>query len=99
MPFREACLGRDQLTACVSRAINIAESRGRRCALLAINLCRFREVNVDFGFETGDRVLVQLVERINGILKSDDKLFHIGNDEFAVLLENIKSPLIVSLYL
>ncbi len=99
MPFRKACLGRDQLPDCVSEAVNTAESRGRRCALLAINLCRFREVNVDFGFDTGDRVLVQLVERITGILKSGDKLFHIGNDEFVVLLENIKSPQVASLAL
>jgi diguanylate cyclase (GGDEF)-like protein len=92
MPFREACLGRHQLPGCVDDAINAAQTSGRRCALLVINLRRFREVNVDFGFETGDRVLLQLVERVTTILKDGDKLFHIGSDEFAVLLEDIKSP-------
>jgi len=99
MPFREACLGRDQLPGCVCDAVNTAESCNQRCALLVINLRRFREVNVDFGFDAGDEVLVQLVERVNGILKPGDKLFHIGSDEFVVLLEDIKSPQVAGLAL
>lgn len=92
MPFREACMKRDQLAGCVSEAVAAAQASGERCAVLLVNLRRFREVNVDFGFEAGDRVLVQMVERIGTILKPADKLFHVGNDEFVVLLESLKSP-------
>ena len=92
MPFREACMKRHQLEGCVSEAVTAAQARGGRCAVLLVNLRHFREVNVDFGFEAGDCVLVQLVERIGAILKSADKLFHVGNDEFIVLLEDLKSP-------
>jgi len=99
MPFREACLGRHQLAACVEDAARAAASSGQRCAVLVINLRRFREVNVDFGFDAGDKVLVQLVERITGILKPGDKLFHIGSDEFALLLEDIKSSQVARLAL
>jgi diguanylate cyclase (GGDEF)-like protein len=67
--------------------------------LLVINLRHFREINIDFGFDAGDNVLTQVVERINNILRSGDKLFHVGNDEFAILLEDLNSAQIAQLAL
>jgi len=99
MPFRKACLERDQLSVCLDSAIAAADASARRCALLLINLQHFREINIDLGFAAGDAVLEQLVERVNDILRTDDKLFHVGNDEFAIVLEEIKTPGIASLAL
>lgn len=66
-------------------------------ALLVFNLQKFREINVEYGHTTGDTVLEQVAERIQGALRSGDSLFHIGNDEFAVLLTQLKTPQVVEL--
>lgn len=57
-------------------------------AFLYIDLDRFKAVNDVFGHHVGDQLLIQLANRIHGLLHEHSKLLRIGGDEFLLVLEN-----------
>ena len=61
-----------------------------RCAVLFLDLDRFKMVNDSFGHSVGDSLLVQASNRLKGCLRPNDTLARLGGDEFAILLDNVK---------
>ncbi|MDT8437864.1 MAG: bacteriohemerythrin [Wenzhouxiangellaceae bacterium] len=57
-------------------------------ALLMIDADHFKEVNDKHGHDAGDRVLVELSRELTGALRTDDRVFRLGGDEFLVLCPN-----------
>ena len=57
-------------------------------ALLLLDLDRFKEINDSLGHHAGDELLVQVAERVGGILGAQDVLARLGGDEFAILLHD-----------
>ena len=78
-------------------ALDRAAAERRRFGLLLVNLEKFRDVNIELGHRCGDELLQRLAERIGSVLRADDAVFHIGADEFAVLLGNLGSPQLAEL--
>ncbi len=70
----------------VSQAIRTADRELRPAALLLLDLDRFKEVNDTLGHHHGDQLLVQLGQRLGGMLREVDTVAWLGGDEFAVLL-------------
>lgn len=64
---------------------------------MLIDLNDFRSVNRDFGLKVGDELLRQVAARIGLVLRADDRCYHLGGDEFAVLLPSLKSPQLLEL--
>ncbi|MDP9429279.1 MAG: sensor domain-containing diguanylate cyclase, partial [Actinomycetota bacterium] len=58
----------------------------RRCAVVMIDLDRFKEVNDSFGHTVGDDLLSLVGPRLQQALRAGDLLARMGGDEFAVLL-------------
>jgi diguanylate cyclase (GGDEF)-like protein len=56
------------------------------CAVLTIDLDRFKEVNDSFGHSVGDDLLRLVGPRLQRALQPGDLLARMGGDEFAVLL-------------
>ena len=54
--------------------------------LLLIDCDKFKNINDTYGHQVGDEVLITIVKLIQGCLRSNDKLYRIGGDEFVVLL-------------
>ncbi|MCR4740407.1 MAG: diguanylate cyclase [Lachnospiraceae bacterium] len=67
--------------------------------MMLIDVDNFKGINDNYGHETGDKVLVKLVNILYGIFRDDDYIFRIGGDEFVVFIvhsEKIRKGLIES---
>ncbi len=70
----------------------LAQTRRARHALLAVcylDLDGFKPINDNFGHEMGDRVLVEIAERLQANLRTGDTVARLGGDEFVVLMLNL----------
>lgn len=59
---------------------------GRGCAVIFMDLNRFKPINDTYGHRTGDAILKQVASRIEGCVRESDTVARIGGDEFAILL-------------
>lgn len=60
-------------------------------AVLLLDLDRFKVVNESLGYAGGDRLLVDVCERLQACVKQSDTVARTGGDEFVILLEDISS--------
>ncbi|ANS68150.1 phosphodiesterase [Streptomyces lincolnensis] len=67
-------------------ALDDAERIDARAALMLIDLDRFRSVNDTLGHLAGDRLLLQIADRLRLALPRGAEAARLGGDEFAVLL-------------
>jgi diguanylate cyclase (GGDEF)-like protein/PAS domain S-box-containing protein len=90
----------DGLTGLPNRALfmdrvgsALARQRRRpemRCAVLFVNLDRFKLVNESLGHAAGDRLLVDIASVLRRIVRPGDTVARLGGDEFAVLVEDLE---------
>jgi diguanylate cyclase (GGDEF)-like protein len=55
-------------------------------ALVFLDVDNFKEINDNHGHATGDRVLARFATLLGELVRSDDRAFRVGGDEFALLL-------------
>lgn len=70
-------------------AIKRAAAKKIKLALLFIDLDLFKPVNDVYGHDIGDKVLVELIERLKSFFKSDTMIARLGGDEITVIIENV----------
>ena len=70
-------------------AIAQAQHSGKWLAICFMDLDGFKAVNDCYGHEMGDRLLVQIAERLHGTLLGGDTLARLGGDEFVLLLSGL----------
>jgi diguanylate cyclase (GGDEF)-like protein/PAS domain S-box-containing protein len=75
----------DRLTQSVARTAR----RETLLAVLFVDLDRFKLVNDSLGHEAGDRLLVEVATRLQGVLRSGDTAARFGGDEFTLLCEEV----------
>jgi diguanylate cyclase (GGDEF)-like protein len=83
LPNRQ--LFRDRISQSIARAVR----KGRPIAIVALNLDGFKLVNNGHGHAAGDRVLMQVAERLISCVSAYDTVSRLGADEFAIALSNI----------
>ena len=67
------------------------------CALLLIDLDRFKAVNDTLGHEAGDALLLQFGQRLHELLPEGAHAGRLGGDEFAALLPSASQSLLGSI--
>ena len=76
----------------LARALDHAQNAKARCAMLMIDLDRFKAVNDTLGHPVGDKLLAQVAARLKSMMAQDMTCGRLGGDEFAVVLHNVASP-------
>ena len=79
-----------QLT--VAKEIERASRFDRPLALLMLDLDHFKQVNDQYGHQRGDAVLIELAERLRGLVRDVDTLARYGGEELVVVLPETDEP-------
>ncbi len=66
-------------------------------SMIYVDIDNMDFVNINFGFHVGDRAIAQIAKKIGESLPSDFFLYHVMNDEFAILSQqDVHSSLVVA---
>jgi len=77
----------DRLTQALARV----GRHERLLALLFIDVDNFKAVNDSLGHSVGDRLLIDVGERLRGTLRSSDTVARFGGDEYVMLCEELSN--------
>jgi len=74
----------------LKRALEQAEKYKHKAAILFIDLDRFKTINDSLGHPFGDKLIIEVANRLSSVKRDVDTLARIGGDEFVLLLPQIK---------
>jgi len=74
-----------------SQAIAHSKRSNSLLAVCFLDLDNFKPVNDNYGHEVGDRLLIEVAQRIQATIREEDTVSRQGGDEFTLLLGDIDS--------
>jgi len=83
------------LTEALAEALRYAEQWRTRCALLMVDLDRFKAVNDSLGHMTGDKLLAQVSARLQSLMGENQMCGRLGGDEFAIVIRDASATGVV----
>jgi len=72
-----------------------ADKWGGRCALLMIDLDRFKAVNDTLGHPVGDTLLIHVSARLDQMMTANEICGRLGGDEFAIVVRDARDTVAV----
>ena len=85
-----------QLTEALGEALRYSGQWRTRCALLMVDLDRFKAVNDSLGHMTGDKLLAQVSARLQSLMGESQLCGRLGGDEFAIVIRDASAPHAIS---
>jgi diguanylate cyclase (GGDEF)-like protein len=73
----------------LSNALKNAKQYKSSMAIILLDINHFKAINKNFGYSIGDKILVEVAQRINSSLRGSDIVARWGDDEFIILLPKI----------
>ena len=80
---------RDTLYTAVDDFIAWHLTEEKKFAVVLININHFRQININYGYRAGDRLLAEFGERLQQISRPQDFIARVGNSEFIMVLPEI----------
>lgn len=77
------------LHARLTRFLSMHGRDSEQCAILFLDIDRFKNVNDSMGHIEGDQLLIAIAERLKNSVRPSDLVARLGGDEFTILLEGI----------
>jgi diguanylate cyclase (GGDEF)-like protein len=71
------------------QSIKLARRDDHKCAVLFIDLDRFKVINDSLGHAAGDTLLIEVAKRLRDCVRDSDVVARLGGDEFVVMLDKI----------
>ncbi|MDH5765631.1 MAG: EAL domain-containing protein [Gammaproteobacteria bacterium] len=75
----------------LTHALKVSEHLDNNNVVIKLDIDRFKVINESLGHDTGDVLLIQLAGLLNQRVQEGDTVSRISADEFAILLEGVKS--------
>ncbi|MDD5052667.1 MAG: EAL domain-containing protein [Sulfuricurvum sp.] len=94
MAFHDPLTGlanRTKLFERIDQCIQRSKRNHTVAALLYLDLDRFKNLNDSLGHIHGDKILVEVSERLSTRIRSNDMLARVGGDEFVIWLEDLQN--------
>ncbi len=73
-------------------AIDRAQRKNNKIAVLFIDIDRFKTVNDSLGHDAGDQLIIHVAKCLQACLRNDDSIHRFGGDEFVAILQDITDP-------
>jgi diguanylate cyclase (GGDEF)-like protein/PAS domain S-box-containing protein len=81
-------LNRFRMSKILETTLTAFAGQQRACAIMLIDLDRFKQVNDTLGHPAGDALLKQVAERLVKVVGDRDKICRLGGDEFQIILQD-----------
>jgi len=86
-----SCLNRAATLELVQRTITVPDRKFGN-AVVFIDLDQFKSVNDSLGHAAGDRLLIEVADRLRSAIREGDHVGRFGGDEFLVICPGVESP-------
>jgi diguanylate cyclase (GGDEF)-like protein/PAS domain S-box-containing protein len=83
-------LNRHRMSKLLETTLTVFQTQQRPCAIMLIDLDRFKQVNDTLGHPVGDALLKQVAERLVKVVGDREKISRPGGDEFQIILQDVE---------
>jgi diguanylate cyclase (GGDEF)-like protein/PAS domain S-box-containing protein len=81
---------RHRMTKRLTSILTAYKAAKRSCALMMLDLDRFKQVNDTLGHPAGDELLKQVAQRLQRIIGGNGEIGRLGGDEFQIILPDVE---------
>ena len=79
----------------LKQTLKSAARRQQNVGVLFLDLDRFKEVNDTYGHAVGDKLLIEVTNKLQSIFRKEDTIARLGGDEFTVILQDAEEKDII----
>lgn len=76
----------------LKQALALSARSHKRVAVCYLDLDGFKEINDQYGHDSGDTLLVEIAKRLTLALRQHDTVARVGGDEFVLVITELQTP-------